>query len=250
MNGKLSCFKYKCIISEGFLASFHEVQIAHAKNLPTGQFANIMREVNRLCLLDVKTVLLLLEILGELEEKNLILMQESQDVETSLENLNAKCNDTKVNNKSEIASLQSQLQAIKAAIKIEEEPQSNLQTKTNVNMIDKTYDVSFDEIASKVYEVYVRCGLEDDPALGTLQKLTSMEKQRRLTLREEKMEKQHMEQEKRAERSLEQAHAPIPRKTGKPVMFRSRLSKKKKMQFTEVKTDDDKELIEFLERDY
>ncbi|KAI5077544.1 hypothetical protein GOP47_0007368 [Adiantum capillus-veneris] len=78
----------------------------------------------------------------------------------------------------------------------------------------------------------------------------SQEKQRRLALREEKMEKQRMEQEKRAERSLERAHAPIPRKTGKPVMFRSRLFKKKKMQVTEVKTDDDKELTEFLERDY
>ncbi|MCO5597398.1 hypothetical protein L7F22_051474 [Adiantum nelumboides] len=218
----------------------------------------------------------LLEIFRELEEKNLLLMQESQDVETSLENLKAKFNDTKVNNESKIASLQSQLQAIKAAIKTEEERQSNLQTKTNVNMIDKTYNVSFDEIASKVTEVYVRCGLEDDPALGTLQKLTSIEakleesisalvgvppefieqteksreKQRRLALREEKMEKQRMEQEKRAERSLERAHAPIPRKTGKPVMFRSRLSKKKKMQVTEVKTDEDKELTEFLERDY
>ncbi|MCO5583646.1 hypothetical protein L7F22_037559 [Adiantum nelumboides] len=174
----------------------------------------------------------LLEIFRELEEKNLLLMQESQDVETSLENLKAKFNDTKVNNESKIASLQLQLQAIKAAIKTEEERQSNLQTKTNVNMIDKTYDVSFDEIATKVSEVYVRCGLEDDPALGTLQKLTSIEakleesisalvgvppefieqteksreKQRRLALREEKMEKQRMEQEKRAERSLERAH--------------------------------------------
>ena len=32
------------------------------------------------------------------------------------------------------------------------------------------------------------------------------EKQRRLALREEKMEKQRVEQEKRAERSLERAH--------------------------------------------
>lgn len=50
-----------------------------------------------------------------------------------------------------------------------------MQTKTNVNMIDKKYDVSFEEIAAKVSEVYVRCGLEDDPSLGTLQKLTSIE---------------------------------------------------------------------------
>lgn len=78
----------------------------------------------------------------------------------------------------------------------------------------------------------------------------SQEKQRRLALREEKMEKQRMEQERRAERSLERAHAPIPRKTGKPIMFRSQLFKKKKLQVTEVKTDDDKELIEFLERDF
>ncbi|KAH7429117.1 hypothetical protein KP509_09G031700 [Ceratopteris richardii] len=218
----------------------------------------------------------LLEIFRDLEEKNLLLMQESQDIETSLEELKSKFNDIKIKNEAKITNLKSQLQSILMAIKTEEDRQTSLQKKTNVNTIDKKFDVSFDELAAKVSEVYVRCGLEDDPSIGTLQKLTSIEakleesilalqgipadfieqteksreKQRRLALREEKMEKQRIEQEKRAERSLERAHAPIPRKTGKPIMFRSHLFKKKKRQVTEVKTDEDKELIEFLERDY
>jgi hypothetical protein len=49
----------------------------------------------------------------------------------------------------------------------------------------------------------------------------SREKQRRQRAREEKMEAQRVAQDERLKRALERARAPVKKKTGKPVMFRS-----------------------------
>jgi hypothetical protein len=58
-------------------------------------------------------------------------------------------------------------------------------------------------------------------------------------------------QERRVQRSLERAQAPVHKKTGKPVMFRSQMLTEKKVTDDQGvrKTDEDQELAAFLARD-
>ncbi|KAJ7290867.1 hypothetical protein O6H91_Y294600 [Diphasiastrum complanatum] len=163
--------------------------------------------------------------------------------------------------------------ALKLALSIEREQQRILQENTNPNVVNQKYEVSFTD---KVIELHARCGLELDSSLGTLQMLTnieakleeniatlaeipqefieqtekSREKERRLKVREERFQRQREEQERRAQRSLERAQAPIHKRVGKQPMFRSRLFKLETEKVQVIKNDDDKELAEFLARDF
>ena len=66
------------------------------------------------------------------------------------------------------------------------------------------------------------------------------DKERRQRLREEKMETQRLLQEERVQRALERARAPVKKKIGKPVVFRSApVQKKKKAEGTTKKKEDD-----------
>lgn len=118
-----------------------------------------------------------------------------------------------------------------------------------------------EELNHKVKEVYRRCLGDSDGNLSTLQMLTSIEnrleqlfefielmppekveqaekmkdKERRQRLREEKLEAQRALQDERVQRALERARAPIKKKTGKPVVFRSAPPQKKKVKGQETK---------------
>ena len=50
-------------------------------------------------------------------------------------------------------------------------------------------------------------------------------------------------------RALERAAAPVFKKTGKPVMFRSQPPRKKTVQVQHESKDDDTELLQFLAKD-
>ena len=58
-----------------------------------------------------------------------------------------------------------------------------------------------------------------------------------------------MLQESRVKRALERAAAPVFKKTGKPVMFRSQPARRKTVQVHEDNEDDDTELQQFLAKD-
>ncbi|EDV29733.1 uncharacterized protein TRIADDRAFT_63550 [Trichoplax adhaerens] len=99
----------------------------------------------------------------------------------------------------------------------------------------------------KVEEVYRHCIGDNEANLNTLQMLTAIEnkleelfesiellpsdkveaaekakeKERRLKLREEKLEAQRLHQEDRVKRALKRAQADIKKKSGKPLMYRS-----------------------------
>ncbi|CAM6061949.1 unnamed protein product [Sphagnum tenellum] len=168
-------------------------------------------------------------------------------------------------------------QVLQAQYKTEDEKQVMLRNKTNMNMDDKKHELSFEDLSGKVLATYLRCGMDVDPSLGTLQMLTMIEakmeegivalknippdfckhmekareKERRLRFREENIETLLKEQEDRRIRSLERARAPIFKRIGKPPMFRSYLRKKKrKTKESNTGAEDDVELVEFLARDY
>jgi hypothetical protein len=70
------------------------------------------------------------------------------------------------------------------------------------------------------------------------------EKQRRHRAREEKLEQQKEIQELRLKKSLERSKAPVIKRTGKPVMFRSKpLVRKKKNEDNSKQTADEEEDI-------
>jgi cilia- and flagella-associated protein 100 len=68
------------------------------------------------------------------------------------------------------------------------------------------------------------------------------EKQRRNKLRLDKLEAQQKAQAERVQRALKMALAPVKKKTGKPVMFRSQpIQKKKKSNDDGAKRDEEEE---------
>lgn len=67
--------------------------------------------------------------------------------------------------------------------------------------------------------------------------------------RDEKLATQTKEHEARMARALERAAAPVFRKVGKPMMFRSAPLKKREVVATDTGADDEVELEAYLARD-
>eukprot|EP00898_Chlorokybus_atmophyticus_P006120 jgi/Chlat1/6509/Chrsp45S00472 len=188
----------------------------------------------------------LLDVFAQLEEQNLFLIQNCQETEEALEELKAKYRDTRARMDAESESLTSQIRQLQDAIKLEEEKGRLLDIRANgqegggnnANNTTTTTTSSGERASASV-------------ALSALQMLTNIEA--RL--------EEHLAacdalpaEERRVQRSLERAQAPVHKKTGKPVMFRSeppRQNKKKADgEGAKKKTDEEEELAAFLARDY
>ncbi|WIA44028.1 hypothetical protein OEZ86_010400 [Tetradesmus obliquus] len=135
--------------------------------------------------------------------------------------------------------------------------------------------VSLEELSSKVAQVYQRCGFDADASLATLSMLTSIEvrleealaavaglpqeqvseaekgreRERRQVAREDKLAAARAEHETRVARALERAAAPVFKKTGKPVMYRSRPPQRKVVVESTKEDAEEAELAAFLARD-
>jgi hypothetical protein len=69
------------------------------------------------------------------------------------------------------------LQILQSQVKLEEEKQVALKVKTNMNVNNKKHEISFEDLTAKVLATYLRCGMDADPSLTTLQMLTMTEVQ-------------------------------------------------------------------------
>ncbi|KAJ3236224.1 Coiled-coil domain-containing protein 38 [Chytriomyces hyalinus] len=224
-------------------------------------------------LLYFKTPQQLLDIFAELEENNLALIQNCQETEETLEELKQKIVETEARMEKETQSLTQQIDFLNAAIEREEEKAHILEERAKMfssGLVGaESQEKLLDDLNHKVKEVYRRCIGDSDANLSTLQMLTNIEnkleqlfetiesmprekveqaektkdKERRRRLREEKMEAQRLLQEERVQRALERAKAPVKKKVGKPVAFRSAppQKKKKKEEFTKKKEEEDLE---------
>lgn len=67
------------------------------------------------------------------------------------------------------------LQVLQNQVKLEEEKQVALKVKTNMNVNDKKHEIPFEALTAKVLATYLRCGMDTDPSLTTLQMLTMIE---------------------------------------------------------------------------
>jgi hypothetical protein len=209
----------------------------------------------------------LLDIFTALEEKNLFLIQNSQETEEALEDLKRKFKETKEKKDEEVNQLKAQITRLNGLIAKEESRMALLQSKSKRATDgggEKGQEV--ERLTEKVAEVYAACGF-DTQGLTILEMLTSIEakleslitvvdrmdpklvheaerareKDRRQNMRLEKLELQKRQQEERLQRSLERSKAPVTKRTGKPVMFRSRPLEKKNDEHDKSKATADEE---------
>ncbi|KAI8918642.1 hypothetical protein DFJ77DRAFT_456369 [Powellomyces hirtus] len=223
-------------------------------------------------LLFFKTPQQLLDIFAELEENNLALIQNCQETEETLEELKQKIVDTEARMDQETQSLKHQIDFLNAAIAREEDKAKMLEERAKMfstgNLGGESQEKLLEELNHKVKEVYRRCIGDNEATLSTLTMLTTIEnrlenlfetiemmppdkveqaekmkdKERRQRLREEKMEAQRLLQEERVQRALERARAPVIKKTGKPIAFRSAPPQKKKRKEEDTKKKEEEDL--------
>ncbi|KAJ3018044.1 Coiled-coil domain-containing protein 38 [Thoreauomyces humboldtii] len=223
-------------------------------------------------LLFFKTPQQLLDIFAELEENNLALIQNCQETEETLEELKQKIVDTEARMDQETQNLKQQIDFLNAAIAREEDKAKLLEERAKMfstgNLSGESQEKLLEELNHKVKEVYRRCIGDNEATLSTLTMLTTIEnrlenlfetiemmppdkveqaekmkdKERRQRLREEKMEAQRLLQEERVQRALERARAPVIKKTGKPIAFRSAPPQKKKRKEEDTKKKEEEDL--------
>eukprot|EP00284_Hemiselmis_tepida_P010146 CAMPEP_0174932562 /NCGR_PEP_ID=MMETSP1355-20121228/36610_1 /TAXON_ID=464990 /ORGANISM="Hemiselmis tepida, Strain CCMP443" /LENGTH=576 /DNA_ID=CAMNT_0016178983 /DNA_START=44 /DNA_END=1774 /DNA_ORIENTATION=+ len=219
----------------------------------------------------------LLDIFAALEERNLFLIQNSQETEEQLEELKQKLEVTKSKMDEETEQLQYQINTLKQSISLEEAKASALRERANPlkgQADEHDIELLLHQLNRRVGEVYEKCAFEPDSSLGTLMMLANIEakleeyltsiemmpqeevekaekekeKERRLRVREEKMASQKKQQEDRIKKSIERSKAPVQKKTGKPVMFRAAplVKRRKDKGTTEERDSDEEDLREFL----
>jgi hypothetical protein len=186
----------------------------------------------------------LLDIFAALEERNLFLIQNSQETEEQLEELKQKLEMTKDKMDEETELLNSQINSLKSAISGEEAKAAALGERANPHKGQASGDQDIDAMLAalhkRVAEVYERCGIGDDSTSGTLMMLANIEqkleenlaaiermppeevekaekereKDRRSRVRAEKMAAQKKAQEDRINKSIERSKAPVQKQTG------------------------------------
>ncbi|XP_041347544.1 cilia- and flagella-associated protein 100-like [Gigantopelta aegis] len=221
----------------------------------------------------------LLNIFAELEEQNLSLIQNSQETEEALEDMKQNIKQTKMKMEKETQILREQIDKLKKAIAREEEKAADLQIKAKMfnygEFKAEDQDKMLNALNKKVEEVYRSCIGDNEANINTLQMLTNIEnrleelfeqietmpqdkveaaerakeKERRLKMREEKLELQRIHQEERVRRALERAKADPKKKTGKKLVFRSQppMLKKKQDDGADQASKEEEELAYFFQ---
>lgn len=219
----------------------------------------------------------LLDIFAELEEQNLSLIQNSQETEEALEELRQTIKQTQERMNRETEILKGQIDFLNDAINREEERAKELEMKSKMfsygEFKAEDQEKMLQTLNKKVEDVYRNCIGDNEANISTLQMLTNIEnrleelfeqieimppervemaekakeKERRMRLREEKMEQQRLHQEDRVRRALERAQAEPKKKTGKPLMFRSEPPQtRRKQQDAGKKQDKEEEELKYF----
>ncbi|CAM9342720.1 unnamed protein product [Bubo scandiacus] len=193
----------------------------------------------------------LLSIFMEIEEENLSFIQRSQEIEESLDKVQHTFITTHESTEKKLAELKQQVVTLKSSIAKEEERVADLKLKVHLFSSGESeaddQDKMLTSLNKKVLEVYCQCTGENEANLETMEMLMVIEKrlndlldnlerippakieqaekakkkERRIRLREEKLREQKQQQEERLQRALERSQAPIKKRSGKRLMFRS-----------------------------
>lgn len=194
----------------------------------------------------------LLDVFTSLEESNLFLIQNSQDTEQALEELTQKFNETKKVSETGAQKVKNQIKDLEKQIEDVKHTCSDLRAKIHQKHGASEQEVLLKDLREKAMEVHAACGHEADHDPDTLTMLVAieskleefltvlieaeleggldwrvkaLEKQAEETRRKKAKDYRKHQQDKRTEErlnaSLKRSQAPIFKKTGKPVMFRS-----------------------------
>eukprot|EP00742_Colponemidia_sp_Colp-10_P003580 GILJ01003812.1.p1 GENE.GILJ01003812.1~~GILJ01003812.1.p1 ORF type:complete len:531 (-),score=139.30 GILJ01003812.1:146-1708(-) len=212
----------------------------------------------------------LLDIFTQLEEQNLFLIQNSQETEQALEELKQSFEETKRKMDEKTRTLKDNIRDLEKQITEENRKALQLQDRLSKSTGVENQDEMLRDLDSQVAEVYQTCGFDSDANPGTIQMLANIEakleelltamdemdpayvaqaekdkqKERRQRIRNERVESQKQQYEQRLKKSLLRSQAPVHKKSGKQLMFRSApLEKKKKDTDNLKKKDDDEEDI-------
>ncbi|XP_033103021.1 cilia- and flagella-associated protein 100-like [Anneissia japonica] len=220
----------------------------------------------------------LLDIFQELEEQNLSLIQNSQETEESLEEIRQTIQTTHAKMDRETEILKGQIDMLKGTINREEEKAMELEHKSKMfsfgEFKSEDQEAMLDALNKKVEEVYRNTIGDNEANISTLQMLTNIEnrleelfesieimpsekveaaekakeKERRLRLREEKLEAQRLHQEERVRRALERAQADPKKSTGRKLVFRSEppQTKRKVDRSKEKQNKEEEELLYYF----
>lgn len=204
----------------------------------------------------------LMDIFASLEEQNLFLIQNSQETEQTLEELQNSYSQTKLMMENQSQQQKQQIDDLQYQITREKHRTENLKQKrlkssdlsnssinNNQNSIDENEEVLLLELNKKVQSVYEQCGFDSSSRPTTLFMLAQLEsrlevllneisllpsefvlksekekeKKRRERKREEQQELFIQQQEERNRRAIERSMQAPKKRTGKTIMYRSRL---------------------------
>jgi len=219
----------------------------------------------------------LLDIFSELEEQNLSLIQNSQDTEEALDEMKKLIIQNKVKMSKETDILKLQIDTLKEATRKEDEKATELEMKSRMFSFGEfkaeDQEKTLAQLNKKVEEVYRCCIGSNEANISTLQMLTNIEnrleelfemiemmppdkvelaekakdKERRLRLREEKLQEQRRHQEERIKKAIERAQAEPKKKTGRRLVFRSCPPQTRKREdVTHEKQDKEEEELKYF----
>jgi len=193
----------------------------------------------------------LLDVFTSLEESNLFLIQNSQDTEQALEELQQKFAEMRRTGDAKTGKVKSQIGTLERQIAEERATCEELRQKVSQKHGGSEQGVLLRELAEKVEEVHAACGHEaehDPDALAMLAAVESKleefleeldkaeaggyaaqvealerakDKDRRELNKRQRKEEQDRRTEERLKASLQRSQAPIHKKVGKQIMFRS-----------------------------
>jgi len=192
----------------------------------------------------------LMDTLTELEERNLFLIQTSQETEQMLDGLQHTFEHTKKDMGGKVQQLKDNIRQLERNISQEKRRCEELRGSYNEKAGTGEQVEKLNDLFHKVTDVYVRCGLSTDHDPDTLQMLAAIEskieefiqglddayqkdadlvmrlewkkdKERRERMRVHRIKEQMDKQEERLKQSLLRSQAPVFKKAGKQVMYRS-----------------------------
>jgi len=210
----------------------------------------------------------LLDIFTQLEEQNLFLIQNSQETEQQLEEIEQKLAEAKLSQEYRANQLRENITDSERKISEETNQADTLRRRIHSKSGTNGTTDLLKELQRMTTEVFRTCGFDSDHQPNNLQMLaaieqrleellssledaesmypelvkrleTNKEKERREKVRQERARAQHKKNEERLRASLLRSQAPVHKKTGKQIMFRSAPLHQEKKVVRE--TDDDAE---------
>lgn len=192
----------------------------------------------------------LLDVFTEMEESNLFLIQHGQETEQHLEELRQQLREVEKSIAKQTATLEDNVRALRQQAGREEGKLQALEPRDKFGGAGDGRETAFKVVTAAVTSVYETCGFDPSSNPGTLTMMAAIEarleelrvmmlkleqtdeeyvikkekehdKLRREALRAERLDAQKEAYAHRLQVSLARAQAPVKKKTGKPVMFRS-----------------------------